>query len=147
MDIQEVRNALLALLGIDGVTMTLHMDVHCTNPTTDLPDETWYQLGRIRTGLEMQGCVLVPLALIGEQLGRVRTAGSMTDQLLEASMSKDRLTLRLEGNVSLEAFAKAMSALSDLLSEIEKEITGKDESEIEWRVIELCLENDEGDDD
>ena len=64
----------------------------------------------------------------------------MTDPL----SGKDKLTLRLEGNVSLDDFAKALSGLSAMLREIEREITGK--NEIEWRVTELCLSNDETED-
>lgn len=59
-------------------------------------------------------------------------------------MARDKLTLRIEGEVSLEDFANSLSHLSALLGEIEKEITGKEESEIEWLVTDLrCGDNEE----
>jgi hypothetical protein len=66
MDIRQAREALLALPGIDGVEIALGIELHCVNPTTDLPDETWYGLGKIQTNLAMQGGVERPLTLIGE---------------------------------------------------------------------------------
>lgn len=59
-------------------------------------------------------------------------------------LDKDKLTLRLEGEVSLEDFAKALSSLSALLAELEMEIAGKDEAEIEWRLTGLRLDDDGG---
>ena len=56
---------------------------------------------------------------------------------------KESLTLGLEGKVSLDAFADALSSLSALLGEIEMEITGKDEAEVEWLVTDLHHSNDE----
>lgn len=64
--IEEVKARLLALPGIEGVAIHLGIDVRCTNPTTDLPDETWYELGKIETNLMIQGCILRPTTLIGE---------------------------------------------------------------------------------
>ena len=64
----------------------------------------------------------------------------MTDPL----SGKDKLTLRLEGDVSLGNFAKALSSLSKMLRQIEREITGK--NEIEWSVTGLRLSNDETED-
>ena len=66
MDIREVTDTLLALPGIDGVVVHLGIDLRCTDPTTDLPDGTWYQIGKIQTDLAMQGCVQRPLTLIGK---------------------------------------------------------------------------------
>ena len=57
---------------------------------------------------------------------------------------KDSLTLRLEGEVSLDDFAKVLSSLSKMLRQIERDITGK--NEIEWRVTDLRLGNDETED-
>ena len=58
-------------------------------------------------------------------------------------MSRDSLGLRLEGKISLEDFANSLSHLSALLGEIEKDITGKEESEIEWRLTDLHCGDDE----
>lgn len=64
----------------------------------------------------------------------------MTDSGKETD--KDSLTLWLGGKVSLSDFAKAVSNLSAMLREIERDITGK--NEIDWLVTDLRIEDDEG---
>ncbi len=57
------------------------------------------------------------------------------------NMDKDSLAIHLEGKVSLDDFAKAISKLSSTLRAIEKDITGK--NEIDWLVTDLHLSSDE----
>jgi len=59
-------------------------------------------------------------------------------------MARDKLMLHIEGDVSLASFANSLSHLSALLGEIEKDITGKKKSEVEWLVTDLhCGDKEE----
>jgi len=55
-------------------------------------------------------------------------------------MDKDELAIHLEGDISLEGFARVLSNLSAMLRAIEKDTTGK--NEIEWQVTDLQFGND-----
>ena len=67
MDMQEIKAKLLALPGIDGARIDIRIELHCVSPKADLPDDTWCELGKMQTRLQLQGCQVNPLCLVCEQ--------------------------------------------------------------------------------